>query len=57
MEGIHIFMYCYLAFLFLFIVVMEVLNWQELWIFKPYKRPYAPTGITTGQNKSPYSLK
>ena len=53
-ESIHIQMYVMYAFTLVILLTAAVLSATETWIFKPYKRAYAPPGISTGENKSPY---
>ena len=49
------FMFGYYIFLILIISAASALSVTENFIFKPYKRSFAPPGISTGQNESPYS--
>lgn len=56
MEKIHIIMYCGYTFIFLLLIISAILSMFELWPFNFYKRTYAPPGISTGANQSPYSL-
>jgi len=57
MEKLKIIMLSCYSLIFIVLVVAAVLSVLELWIFKPYERKYAPPHISTGQNKSPYTLK
>ena len=54
-ESIHIQMYVMYAFTLVILLAAAVMSVTEFWIFKPYKRGYAPPGISDGQNKSPYT--
>jgi hypothetical protein len=54
-ESIHIQMYVMYAFTFVILLAAAIMSTTETWIFKPYKRSYAPPGISDGQNKSPFT--
>jgi hypothetical protein len=56
MEKIHIIMYCGYTFILLLLIISAILSMFEVWPFNFYKRTYAPPGISTGANQSPYSL-
>lgn len=55
MRSIHVFMYVMYALIFAILAVAAVLSTLEIWPFSVYQRNYAPPGITTGSNKSPYN--
>ena len=54
MKNVHIVMYVCYALIFAILTISAVLSTLEIWPFNPYQRKYAPPGISTGDNKSPY---
>lgn len=57
MEKIKILMFIFYAFILVILAVTATLSTLEIWPFEVYQRKYAPPGISTGQNKSPYTPK
>lgn len=55
MERIKIIMIIFYMFIMVILAISAVLSSLEIWPFNVYQRKYAPAGISTGQNKSPYN--
>jgi hypothetical protein len=49
-------MYSVYTFIFILLAVIATLSMTATFPFNPYKRNYAPPGISDGSNKSPYYL-